>query len=142
MALPRAWLYFWYACGVAGLALLAWAAIDWQRANSFLKIALEGRGMIVGVQEENVGRGRIRYFPEIEFKAVDSRAHRFRSDNWTPWPPHVGDSVMVLYDPVTPARARVDEADDRVLLRMLIAGMGLCLTLIGLSPLVFRKLRN
>ena len=142
MALARAWLYVWYGCGVAGLVLLAWTAIDWQRANSFLQIALEARGMIVGAQEANLGRGRIHYFPEIEFKAVDSRPHRFLSDNWTSWPPHVGDTVMVLYDPVTPGRARVDEPDDRVLLRVLLAAMGLCLTLIGLSPIVIRNLRK
>jgi hypothetical protein len=142
VAIARAWLYVWYGCGVAGIGLLAWTAVDWQRANNFSQVALEARGMTIGAKEHDLGRGRIRYFPEIEFMTSDSRQHRFVSQNWKPWPPRVGETVPVLYDPVMPDRARVNEPDDRGLLRMLLAVMGLCLSLIGLSPMIFRKRVN
>jgi hypothetical protein len=138
MTIARAWLYVWYGCGLVGVGILVWSAVDWQRTASFNQVAVEAKGMIVGAKEQDLGRGRTRYFSQVEFMTSGSKRHRFLNPNWKAWPPHVGDVVPVLYDPVMPDRARVNEPDDRGLLRMLLAVMGLCLTLVGLSPLVFK----
>ena len=135
----RSWLYVWYGCGVVGFGLLSWSAVDWQRAASFQQLAVRSRGMIIGADLEDLGRGRTRYFPKVEFMTPDARRHRFMSRTWRPWPPRVGEEVRVLYDPVMPDfRARLDEPDDRGLYRLLLAVMGLGLTLVGVSPFLFR----
>jgi len=138
MARARAWLYVWYGCGIAGIGLLTWASADWERAMAFQQMAMRGKGMVIGAREENLGEGRSSYFSRVEFMAANGRRYKFSSENGKPRPPRIGDEIAVLYDPGTPDRARIDEPDDAVLWRLLWAGMGLCLTVIGLSPVWMR----
>lgn len=124
----RAWLYMCYGCGVA---LVMWAAVDWFRAASFQQLAIRGKGMVIGAHEQNLGGGRASYFIQVEFMTADGRRHKFSSTTGKPKPPRIGEELAVVYDPVMPERAEVDEPDDKSLLRILLAATGACLILIG-----------
>jgi Protein of unknown function (DUF3592) len=118
-------------CGFVGIAILTWAALDWRHAANFQQLALRVRGTVIGVREEDQGHGRMNYFSRVEFMTADGHRHKFSSESGKPKPPRIGDEVSVLYDPVMPDWARVDEPDGDALLRMLLAAGGLCLVLFG-----------
>ncbi len=124
------------------LALLAIAAIllgkgwaHWQASRDLLAVTEAAEGTVVRMVPYiagRVGKGRLVYFPEVEFTTADGRKVRFRAgevrraDHFAP-----GDRVPVRYRPDEPEQAALATFSALWSLPLIYAGGGLLLLLFG-----------
>lgn len=122
--------------GVAGLALGGiMARRERLRSATWQRTA----GKIVDVATRQTTPGNIHYYAVVEFES-QTGSRRFASSTGQ-WPrrPEPGTAVTVIYDPVDPAQARIDDFAQRWFAPLAVAGLGgiallLCIllrTLIG-----------
>jgi hypothetical protein len=99
--------YIWmFAIGVITLV----AALLWlQSIKSLTDVSVKTTGTIVA-KHSALRDGRSTYAPVVSFRHDAYGTVRFKSSNYSSHPSwHIGEHVMVLYDPVQPGKAMIDQ---------------------------------
>jgi hypothetical protein len=108
---------FWQGCGLLAqnLAALAMAAVGGYFAFTSLLLTQSGhtvQGTVTELVESNSNEGGVSYAPVIEYQ-VDGQTYSFNTRNYSDPPAyHVGQQVIVLYDPARPGFGRIDNIWD------------------------------
>jgi hypothetical protein len=109
-----------WAFAAFAFALLAVALWDAISTASFVQGAQRTTGVVVG---NTLSSDRMAYFAVVRFE-LNGPSVTFEDRVGHRSPRRVGESVAVLYDPATPARARIDTVTSLWELSIAIGGMG------------------
>jgi len=121
-----------------GAGLLIGAGFSGKRTLSFLANAVETTGKVVALQEEPPleAGDPVTYRPVVAFSVGESWHLTFKSmAHSNPPQYHVGDSVRVLYLRDDPHEARIRSFTSLWLLALILGGLGLVFTVVGLGLL-------
>jgi len=117
---------------VIGLAILV---LGWQwriHTQTLIGTMLPTEGQVVQVVSHPGSKGKVFFYPIVEFRTADGRIIRFEGSTGSNPPAHrVGDQVQVRYDPQSPESAVIDSWD-LWLPSILFIGIGGLFALIGL----------
>lgn len=127
--------------GVGAVLLIA-AVVLLYRDSAFAHRAARAEGMVIDLarqvsRDDRQSRPSITYTAVIEFIDKTERRHEF-AERISANPPRfsVGQHVQVLYDPMHPANAAVDDFWGRKGVAAIIGGVALIITTLGIVLLV------
>jgi hypothetical protein len=116
---------------VIGLAILV---LGWQwriHTQNLIGTMLPTEGQVVQVVSHPGSKGKVFFYPIVEFRTADGRIIRFEGSTGSNPPAHrVGDQVQVRYDPQSPESAVIDSWD-LWLPSILFIGIGGFFVLVG-----------
>lgn len=126
--------WFWHLFTAVGLVMLLGGAFwyDYSRGISLRGVTTEG--IVYGYsQTQDIETDAWLYSPLIEFKTEGGQSQTFSSNTKsTARPYEVGDHVEIIYDPADPERALINSVSALYFGPILLLGIGLLFTALGL----------
>lgn len=124
---------------LSGIGLLIGATLNFTRTRAFLARAAEAIGEVVALEEEpptEPGESHT-YRPVVSFQIGANQRVRFESMAHSNPPQYkIGASVRVLYNPDRPNEARIRSFTSLWLLPVILGGLGLIFTGLGVGLLL------
>ena len=109
------------------------AAFFLYRTRRFLDTAVDAPGTVVELSASSGGEGGTVYHPVVSFQTAEGQVHTFTDKLGSNPPRHQpGDPVPVKYDPVRPAKARINKPFRLYFVPGLLAVIGLPILIGGL----------
>lgn len=129
---------------LAGLVMLGVALYLYQDARSFLTGAVQARGTVVDfrrsesvTRDGNVSHISVSYFPVVQFTDGSGRHIEFTSSSGSNPPSYdQGEQVTVLYHTDAPDKARINGFMSLWFGPLLVGGLGVLFTAIGIGMFV------
>lgn len=109
---------------LVGLALIGWGVWGLQQTRSFVERSWPTEGFVIAfAREPEVTPDLLQ--PVIGFSTPNGGSHELRPRMLLPWNGYtIGDRVTVLYDPASPAEARLDRFEQLWLTPAFTAALG------------------
>jgi hypothetical protein len=132
-----------YIFTAVGLSCLVAGLIWYQVTQGFLSSATITEGEIIELRGSRSSEGGTTYRPVVRFKDNTGKDHQFAS-NFSSSPPHFepGEWVQVAYDPNDPTKVQIKEFLPLWLGPMILGFLGSIFGIIGLSFLIYPKLKQ
>ena len=129
-----------YIFSAIGLSLLVGCFFLYKSTHDFIKRSVQTSGEVTDYKIETDSDGSETYYPIVQFKTSQGELIEFTS-RYGGKPPafSTGEVVSVLYDPTAPEKARINTFFSLWLGAMIVGGLGIIFTLVGLGMIVSRQ---
>jgi len=125
--------------GLVGVGLIAGSGRALHSTRSFLDRATTAEGTVVRLVRKVDSDGYDTFAPVVSFRVKGSERTFTSSTSARPAAYQPGEAVTVLYDPANPADARIRSFSELYLLPLILFGIGLPFTGLGVGLLVWQR---
>jgi hypothetical protein len=117
---------------VAGLAMLSGAGYETLRNRHDIAVGTTANGTVTDLFQGSDSDGGTVYYPRVRFVTQSGDTIEFTGSNGTSPPAfEVGETVSVLYDPISPGNARIDTFFQLWFTALILGFLGLVFTAVG-----------
>jgi len=113
------------AAELSGLTLLGWGVVSIQQTRSFVERCWPTQGSVIAFARQSDEIEAVGVQPVVGYFTPNGSTHELHPQLLFPWNGFtIGDKITVLYDPLSPADARLDLFEQLWLIPAFTAALG------------------